>query len=313
MVRLSLKMWLAVACVGFCAMPVVATSGDQPAPDDEILISGDRVQITRSDLERYLEVRVPQEQRAAVLARPDAIRQLLSQLYITRTLASEARDLADLDKEALQWRIDLERDRVLRDALIDLRVAERAANAQWDELAREHYTANRETYEVPERVRVSHVLIEATDRGQDEARALAEELVRRAEAGEDFAELAKTYSDDPSAASNSGDLGFFEQGQMVPEFEQAAFALSREGEIAGPVESQFGFHVIRFVERQEQRLRPFDDVRESIIRDLRTRQAATIRNNEIERVRAAEGIVVDHEAVERAEADIRAAGSVPQN
>jgi parvulin-like peptidyl-prolyl isomerase len=91
-----------------------------------------------------------------------------------------------------------------------------------------------------------HVLLNT--RGKDEAakteaRAKIEELLKQARAGADFAELAKANSDCPSK-SRGGDLGFFGKGQMVPEFEQAAFAL-KEGEMSDVVETQFGYHIIR--------------------------------------------------------------------
>ena len=303
MIRSPSTKWFAVACLFFFPLSIAASGADH------VLISGDDVSVTRSDFARYLEVRVPEDQRAAVLARPDAIRQLISQLYITRTLAAEAKAAEELDREALEWRAEFERDRVYRQALIDLRIAEKAARTDWDTLARERYTANRQDYEVPERVRASHVLIGTAERGDEEASALADEIAERARAGEDFAALASTYSDDPSAERNEGDLGFVTRGQLVPEFEQAAFALEQEGDIAGPVKTQFGYHVIRFEERREARLRPFEDVRDSIVGDLIARQAREVQEAEVERVRSADAVFVDHEAVALLEAEMREAES----
>jgi parvulin-like peptidyl-prolyl isomerase len=102
----------------------------------------------------------------------------------------------------------------------------------------------------PNTIRASHILIsykgtpvtEAT-RSQAEAKQLAEQLLARVKAGEDFAKLAETYSDCPSA-EDGGDLGPFPKGRMVPPFDQAAFAL-RPGQISGIVETQFGYHIIK--------------------------------------------------------------------
>ena len=72
----------------------------------------------------------------------------------------------------------------------------------------------------------------------------------------------------PSAKKNKGDLGYFQKGQMVPQFEAAAFALTKEGEISPVVKTRFGYHVIRFVDRKPARLRPFEEVRAELVRQL---------------------------------------------
>ena len=89
-------------------------------------------------------------------------------------------------------------------------------------------------------VRCSHILVST----QEEANHIAKEL----KAGKDFGELAKKYSSCPSGRSG-GDLGFFGKGQMVKEFEVAAFAM-KPGEISAPVKTQFGYHLIKVTEKK---------------------------------------------------------------
>jgi parvulin-like peptidyl-prolyl isomerase len=108
-----------------------------------------------------------------------------------------------------------------------------------------------------EQVHARHILIsiksaEAPAEGgldKPQARAKAEEVLKRVKAGEDFASLAKEYSTDPGSKENGGDLGWFSRGRMVPEFEKAAFAL-QAGQTSDIVESPFGFHIIRVEERR---------------------------------------------------------------
>ena len=105
-----------------------------------------------------------------------------------------------------------------------------------------------------EQIKASHVLIaykaarrSRASRTKAEAKKLADAVLKRAKAGEDFADLARKHSDDPSAKAKGGDLGSFHRGMMVKPFADAAFAL-KPGEVSDVVETEFGFHVIRRTE-----------------------------------------------------------------
>jgi peptidyl-prolyl cis-trans isomerase D len=131
-----------------------------------------------------------------------------------------------------------------------------------DEL-RAAYEARAKQYGVEEQRRASHILVKT----KDQAEKLAAEA-RKAPAR--FAELAKQHSQDPGSAEAGGDLGFFARGMMVKAFEDAVFRM-KEREVAGPVESEFGFHVIRLVAIQPGRSRSLDEVRKELGAEL-TRQ-----------------------------------------
>jgi len=128
-----------------------------------------------------------------------------------------------------------------------------------DEELRAYFEANRETYDIPERIRAAHILLE------DEPTALG--VIRQLEAGADFAETAGVQSADPGSAGQGGDLGWFGRGQMVPEFEAAAFALE-VGETSGIVKTEFGYHIIRLVDRRPPYVATFEDVSERVRDDL---------------------------------------------
>jgi foldase protein PrsA len=96
-------------------------------------------------------------------------------------------------------------------------------------------------------IRASHILISPEEGKDEEAKKLAEQILERVKKGEDFAALAKEYSDDPGNSDKGGDLGYFTTGRMLPEFEKVAFAL-KPGEVSGLVKTQFGYHIIKLTD-----------------------------------------------------------------
>ncbi len=123
------------------------------------------------------------------------------------------------------------------------------------------YAKNPQMYDIPENVTASHILIllNETATAQDEEKAMntIQEIQAKLEKGEDFKELAKVYSQDPGSAPNGGELGSFTRGQMVEEFETAAFA-TEINSVSAPIRSQFGYHLI-FVEDKEEAHAPAKD------------------------------------------------------
>ena len=107
------------------------------------------------------------------------------------------------------------------------------------------------------------------------AREKAEAVLKQLKANPaDFAKLAKENSQDPGSAEKGGDLGFFPRGAMVKAFEDAAFALTKEGEISGVVQSDFGFHIIKLTGVKAEKVRPFDAVKNDIAAELKRADAA---------------------------------------
>jgi peptidyl-prolyl cis-trans isomerase D len=130
-------------------------------------------------------------------------------------------------------------------AAVDPRKLDPAALMPTEAEARTYYEAHRTEYEEPPAAVLDYVAFPKVASGADEADIVArlQELAQAARDGEDFAELAKTYSEDPGSAEG-GDLGYFKRGVMVPEFEAAAFSL-KPGQVSDPVKTKFGYHVIK--------------------------------------------------------------------
>jgi peptidyl-prolyl cis-trans isomerase D len=133
------------------------------------------------------------------------------------------------------------------------------------------FEGQRSRFESPEEVRARHILVRVSQAASEEevgeAEARAQALLARLQAGEEFDSVARETTDDSASRESGGDLGFFRRGQMVPEFEEAAFAAT-PGELVGPVRSNFGFHVIRVEEHKQAVNQTLEDVREELAKEL---------------------------------------------
>ena len=129
---------------------------------------------------------------------------------------------------------------------------------------------------MPRQVSASHILVKTEQE--------AEALKARIAAGEDFGELAKKHSDCPSGR-NCGDLGWFRKGQMVPEFETAAFAMKAGEATAEPVKTQFGLHLIKVTEKKEASVRPLAELKDEIREGLLNEKKAKLYQDQLTKLR----------------------------
>ena len=178
----------------------------------------------------------------------------------------------DLFMQALISR-NLTLDRMRSDArgeiaitrLIETEIADKVALKPGQ--VEDFYKQNPDQFKQPERVRASHILIMFPDNAdasaRTQAKTKAQQILEDVRAGKDFAALARQHSQDPGSAVNGGDLGFFQQGQMVGPFNDAAFSL-KPGAISDLVESEHGYHIIKVAEKQPARTVPLDEMRPKI-------------------------------------------------
>ena len=118
-----------------------------------------------------------------------------------------------------------------------------------------YFEANKVSLNQAEEVKASHILVETKEE--------ADSIKTKLDAGEDFAELAKEFSTDGSNSQKGGDLGFFGRGRMVPTFDEAAFSLEVD-KISDPVETEFGFHIIKVVEKKEAKVATYEDFKDEV-------------------------------------------------
>jgi len=168
---------------------------------------------------------------------------------------------------------DLARRNIVIDNLMQKEVFSKITVTEAD--AKKFYDDNPDKFKMPERTQASHILIsadqKATPEDKKKAKEKAEAIRKRVAKGEDFAAVAKAESNCPSAAKG-GDLGYFGKGQMVPEFEKAAAAL-KLGELSDVVESPFGYHIIKVMDRKPADTVKFAEVKDKIEDYLKSQKA----------------------------------------
>lgn len=257
-------------------------------------------EITRADLERsirgvetQLNQRVPGDKRDAV------VRGVLERLINYRLLLQEARNRGievpaeEIDAAVRALAARFPNEEALRNALItrgvtidmlredarrDLRVAKLVKQETGQDVVvpvedvRTFYDANQERFRQPESARASHIFVRvpagADDKTKNAMRVRAESIMRLARRGDDFATLARNYSDDRITAANGGDLGWFNKGATPKEFDAAAFALQPD-QIGGLVPTSDGFHIVKVTGRRESHIVPFEQVQLEIVAYLK--------------------------------------------
>jgi peptidyl-prolyl cis-trans isomerase C len=225
------------------------------------------ITITNIDILSELQ-KAPEETRRSVLSRPESVTQIVNNLIVRRMLAAEGdRDGLATDPMVAAT-VAISRERAMSDArLARLDAQNTPTPAALEAYARNVYQAEGAKFDVPAQTRARHILL--TNNGP-EALKKAKELLVQLKAGASFEELAKTNSTDPGSASRGGDLGFFGAGKMVRPFEDAVNALAKPGDLSEPVESQFGYHIIKLEARREKGRQPFEEVRPQLIDEART-------------------------------------------
>jgi peptidyl-prolyl cis-trans isomerase D len=178
--------------------------------------------------------------------------------------------------------------RVVRYAIIDINQIRQGVQISDDQL-KVQYQQNIQSYQVPNRVHVEHVLLMTvgkTDAEVEELKKTAEDVLKQAKKGVKFEDLAKKYSQDPGTKDKGGDLGWITQGQTVPEFEKTAFSLEK-GQISDIVKTQYGFHIIKVLEKESAHTKPFDEVKDSLRAPMILQQADKQASDTADQVAAA--------------------------
>src|SRR3984893_17427008 len=185
-------------------------------------------------------------------------------------------------------RYQVPENRVARFGLIDVNQLRQTTQISDDEL-KAQYQQEIQQYQVPNRVHVQHILLmtvgNKTDAEIEEIRQKAEDVLKQARKGATFDDLAKKYSEDPGSKDKGGDLGWLTQGQTVPEFEKTAFSLEK-GKISDLVKTQYGFHIIKVLDKETAHTKPFDEVKDSVKTRLLLNKVDKVASDEADQLSA---------------------------
>lgn len=229
--------------------------------EDKVLALVNGAEIKESDIQNTIN-RFPSDKQGQ-LSTENGRKQLLNEIIFFELVYNYAKD-TNLEKDSLY----LQKIKEAKKEILTQTAIAKAMNgvSVTDQEIKDYYEANKNMYKTPEMVSAKHILVDNIEK--------ANEVLKHISGGMPFEEAAQKYSSCPSKAQG-GNLGKFSKGQMVPEFEDAAFNLDI-GIISEPVKTQFGYHLIKVEEKIEPALKSFDEVKDAIKRGLlQERQAYT--------------------------------------
>ncbi|NCT66772.1 MAG: hypothetical protein GXC76_03905 [Rhodanobacteraceae bacterium] len=238
------------------------------APSTIVARQGEAV-VTLEDVDAFA-AGIPEAQRGGFFNSPTRIENAILGMLMQKQLAAEARKLG-LDKDpVVQTQVRRAEDEALSKARMQ-RFREDLKLPDFNGLAQEEYIAHKRDYVARGKLVVKHVLIGTKDRSEAEAMKIAETVEKEARSRPDqFEALVEKYSDDPSKSANHGEMeDAGDASKYVPEFAAASAKLSKPGEISPIVKTEYGFHVIKLVERTPDKPRTFAEVKPEIVARLR--------------------------------------------
>lgn len=264
------------------------SSAPAPAAGGTVIATYGGKRFTTEDFRRAVE-RLPPRSRAQ-LTTPERRRQFVDNYILNELLAEQGRAKGyDQDPDIARQIDDLRQRLIVQRVMRDYQ----EAPVLTDEDIRTYYDQNQRLFSGAQ-IHAAHILV------KDEA--LAKRLRAELDATpERFEELAKANSTDTATAARGGDLGFFGQGRMVAEFERVAFLLEKAGDLSGIVQTPFGYHIIKLIERKDGPAKPFEEVKERIRAALTNQRRQELVTRRFDEVKAGAKIQVDEDALAKAE------------
>ncbi len=287
--KFIIRLGIGLGILGLVLLPLHADEapGEGPADDSQevFAIQGDAV-LTQDEIDAAF-TKIPAEYRLPFIRNGERVNRMVGDLLRVKLVAADAIAAHFDDDPSVKIRMSMAAEKELAEAWT-AKVKADAPEADYAALAYEHYLANPDEFMTESRVDVSHILVNSEDRSSEEALSLASSL--RAQLLEDpsrFTEMVMEFSDDPSKASNKGRFASMKRGQMVKPFEEASFALENIGDISEPVETAYGYHIIRLNGKIPSTPLPFEEIKADAMTQAREKHLAAYRSRYLRKLLSA--------------------------
>lgn len=275
-----------------------------------VLAKNDWTIVTKADFDAEI-ARIPKEQQYEFLASAERVARTVEALLVNKTLAAKARAAKLESDPVVQGEIRSQVERILARHQGE-RDEARLKVPDFDKRAEELYKASLRKYAEKDTVHAMHILVDTKCRTPEAAKARIEEARAELDAGKPFADVAKKYSDDPSAKRNGGDLGPLLFDSLSPEFAEAATAL-KPGEVSKlPVSTPFGFHIIRLESKKSGRQYRFEEVKASIVAELKEEWLKQQRKAYVDAIRTDPKLKLDLDAIQALKTNLNAPPAQPK-
>jgi len=286
---------MALIFVGLCYVPTVY--GQESQKSEAVISQAGDWKLTFADMERIVSY-YPEEQRALILQDPKKLMTLARRLTQAKVLSDKAYAEGFYERLDIREQLKINEQDKLSLAYVQEKVVKNLSVS--DEDVRLYYRSHKDDYKVPDQIKVRHILLRLRKNADEEVvqqtRRRAEDILKKAKAGEDFAVLAAAFSEDPGSRDSGGDLGWVVRSKLDPTFAKAAFA-AEKGQVVGPVRSAYGFHLLKVEDRRPARQLPYEAVAERIRKELMSRLKESKTHEFIEAAMKEAGATINNERI----------------
>ena len=293
---LLMNLVILIALIAILVPQIHADEQKADSYDSRVIAEVGDEKILFGDLNNLIRMMPPSYQ--AMFSNVEQMNKLLERQIDNMLFAQEARRLKVDENPDVRYKLEEFTKGILTQALIEETVNKNVTVT--DEEIEEYYKNNISEFQVPEKVKVSHILIAvASDAGENvkaEKKKQAEQILYKVKAGENFAELAEQYSDDAPTKKRGGVLGFFPRGSKSSEIEEVAFNL-KKGEVSDIVLTDKGYHIIKMIDKKEGTTKLLEESRKKITSKLTQQKKSEAIQRLLEDLKAKTKVVIHEETL----------------